>query len=86
MELRNGLTEYLSGTTRERYNVISRDATNEADTITEALEKYGQLSASIEKNLPISADARKLEHYIGMFIETRAKNAERRSPITPEPT
>lgn len=64
---------------RKKYNFISLDATNETDAITEALEKYGQLSASIEKNLPISADARKLEHYIGMFMdfmETRAKNGK----------
>ena len=62
---------------RQKYNFISLKATNEIDAITEALEKYGALTTSIDKNLPISRDARKLEHYIGMFIDymdTRAKN------------
>ena len=62
---------------RQKYNFISLKATNEIDAITEALEKYGALTTSIDKNLPISRDARKLEHYIRMFIDymdTRAKN------------
>ena len=68
---------------RKKYNFISLNAKNELDATHEALETYAQLTPAIEKNLPISADARKLEHYIGMFMDymdVRSKNKK----ITPK--
>ena len=68
---------------RKKYNFISLNAKNELDATHEALETYAQLTSAIEKNLPISADARKLEHYIGMFMDymdVRSKNKK----ITPK--
>lgn len=61
----------------KKYNFISLSVKNDLDATNEALEAHAQLTSAIEKNLPISADARKLEHNIGMFtdyMEVPSKN------------
>jgi hypothetical protein len=68
---------------RQKYHFISLKALTEVDAIGEALETYAQLTAAIEKNLPITTHAKKLEHYIGLFMEhmeVRKKNGK----ITPK--
>jgi len=62
---------------RKKYNFITLRSNNELDATNEALDTYARLTAAIEKNLPISADAKKLEHYIAMFMDhmnIRSKN------------
>ena len=68
---------------RKKYNYISLNAQNVTDASIEAIDLYVELKDTIEKNLPISADARKLEYYIAVFMEhmeIRAKNGK----ITPK--
>jgi hypothetical protein len=68
---------------RQKYHFISLKALTEIDAIGEALETYAQLTAAIEKNLPITTHAKKLDHYIELFMqhmEVRKKNGK----ITPK--
>ena len=68
---------------RKKYNYISLKAQNVTDASIEAIDLYVGLKDTIEKNLPIAADARKLEYYIAVFMEhmeIRAKNGK----ITPK--
>lgn len=54
---------------KRKYVYFTLEASNRRKAIEEALLLYRSKLTALEKNLPISRDAKKLDHYIDMFIE-----------------
>lgn len=62
---------------RDKYAYFTLKSETETSAIEEAIDVFQSMSNALEQKLPIGRDAKKIDHYIDMFIshmETRAKN------------
>ena len=69
----------IYSTAKEKYNYFTLTAETETNAIDEALTLYTSMADDIKNKLPIGGDAKKLEFYVGIFMEhmeIRAKNGK----------
>lgn len=54
---------------KRKYVFFTLEASNQRKAVVEAINVYKSKLTALEKNLPISRDAKKLQHYIDIFME-----------------